>query len=110
MGVEADEAADRLRHPLRLVVELQHYLRPRVVQLVEGDGAIRTVLVQRLPGDSVVWVLLGDLGVPLTRLTSDLGDPVKPRVGLLLDALDAVHELRKRLELRPLVVGGRNGN
>ena len=61
------------------------------------------------PGDALVGVLLGDLGVPLLALAADLGDPVQVRVVDLLDLLDALHEARELLELRPLVVGGPTG-
>jgi hypothetical protein len=54
--------------------------------------------------DLLVGPLLGDLRRPLTALAADLGDPLNVRVVELLDGLDPVHELRKLLELRPLVV------
>jgi hypothetical protein len=39
-------------------------------------------------------VLLGDFGISLAPVAADLGNPMQSLVVLLLDALDAVHELR----------------
>ena len=58
------------------------------------------------PGDALLGVLLGDLGVELAGDAVDLGDPVVVRVVDLRDLLDAAHEVRERLELGPLVVRG----
>src|SRR6185503_1359967 len=48
--------------------------------------------------------LVGDARPPLLRAAGDRGRPVDRRVVDLDDLVDAVHELRERLELRPLVV------
>ena len=64
----------------------------------------------RAPGDALVGVLLADLGVPLLLLAADLGDPVEVGVIDLGDRLDALHELREVLELRPLVVCSADGH
>src|SRR5215204_3070741 len=78
----------------------------RVTDRLEGNRAIVLDLAfDRPPGDPLVWALLGDLGRPLTRLTANFGDPPDMAVIELLHGLDPVHELRKLLELRPLVVG-----
>ena len=60
-----------------------------------------------LPGDPLVGMLLGDLGVELARDAADGGLPVRMRRVPLLE-LHAVHEVWKGLELRPLVVRRRH--
>lgn len=59
------------------------------------------------PGDALVGVLLGDDGAELTGDAADLGHPV--RVGVI-GLLDHAMEMQERLELGPLVVGGRDRN
>ncbi len=57
-----------------------------------------------LPRDPVVLPLVGDLAVPLTRAEPDLLAPVDLVVFLLVHVENAVHELRKFLELGPGLV------
>ena len=77
-----------------------------VVQAVEGDHAgVLGLAAGAGPGDALLGVLLGDLGVELALDAPDLGHPVGVRVVELRDALDPAHELGEGLELRPLVVG-----
>src|SRR5918993_2085080 len=91
---------------LALDVHLDVDTRLRVADWLEGDGAVVLDLaVDRPPGDLLVRPLLGDLGRPLSGLAPNLGDPPHMAIIELLDGLDPVHELRKLLELRPLVVG-----
>jgi len=77
-------------------------------------GSAETLLVDRacaathLP--ALVGMLLEDLRVPFVRLAGDGRRPVEKRVVELLDVVDTFHEEREVLELRPLVVGGRNGD
>ena len=58
----------------------------------------------------MVGVLFGDFGIPLALAATDLGSPMEVLIVLLLDPLDAVHELRERFELCPLVVRRRDGH
>ncbi len=61
------------------------------------------------PGDAVVRLLLGDDGVELALLAGDAHLPVQVGVIYLADLVDEAEELRKLLELRPLVVGRATG-
>jgi hypothetical protein len=71
---------------------------------VERDDAGLMRAVDRRPRDALVRVLLGDLRVELADLSRDLDGPVEAHVVDLTDLLDALHEVREVLELRPLVV------
>ena len=72
---------------------------------MESDDAGVVLAVGVAPGHALVFVLLGDLGVPLVSLTAEARDPVNVAIVALLDPVDALHEVRKLLELGPLVVG-----
>ena len=74
-------------------------------ELPERDDPVRPVARSRPPGDLLIGNLLDDLGPPLAARAADVGDPAQVRVVDLPDRLDAIHELRELLELRPLVVG-----
>src|SRR5207237_4580938 len=56
------------------------------------------------PRDALVGALLDDLGVPFLFLAADDRAPVQALVVELMNFLHALHEARKLLELRPLVV------
>ena len=75
---------------------------------MERDDAGMVHAVDRGPGNALFRLLLGDLRVELALHAGDRDIPVRERVGLLRDLIHAVHELRERLELSPLVVGGRD--
>src|SRR6476646_2289551 len=77
---------------------------------MEGHNAGVLLAAGRLPRNLLVSDLLGELGVPLLLLARDGRDPVEMGLVELLDLVDAVHEGGELLELRPLGVGGRNGN
>ena len=67
--------------------------------------------VERRPGDPLVRVLLGDLGVELPRHAADSVTQCVCVSSSLADlARTPLHELRERLELGPLVVGGPDGD
>ena len=102
--VEPERGPGLLLHAVRLPVHLHGDTRGGVVDPVERDDSGVRPAVRRLPGHALVRVLLGDLGVPLPPRAADLSDPVKVRVVQLADVLDALHERRELLELRPLVV------
>jgi hypothetical protein len=74
-----------------------------VVEPVERHHAGLMGALVGPPCHPLVGVLLGDLGVELALHAGDLRDPVGACRGHLLDALDTLHELRERLELRPPV-------
>jgi hypothetical protein len=109
-AVHPERGADLLRDALRLPVQLHHHPRLRLVDPVEGDDAGIALPARRGPGDALVGMLLGDPGVPLLALAADLGDPVEVYVVELSHLLDAFHERRKLLELRPLVVRRLDGD
>ncbi len=102
---EAELVAHDLGEPFRIELELQHDLGPAVVEPVERDDTAVLGSLTRPPGDALVGMLLGDLRVPLALDSGDVGDPVQVGVVGLADLLHAFHELRKGLELGPLVVG-----
>src|SRR5262245_40902816 len=81
--------------------------RALVAEPVEGDGPGVPRAAHAAPGHAHVWNLLRDLGLPLDRLASDFGLPEQAARVELVHGLDALHEAREFLELRPLVVGGR---
>src|SRR5215213_11443665 len=73
---------------------------------MQGDDARVPLARGRMPGDALVGPLLADLGIPFPSPTARGSDPVEVRVVELPNLLDPLHEARKLLELRPLVVGG----
>src|SRR4051794_9738865 len=101
---DAERVADALDEPLGLVLHLHHHAGRVVRDPVERHDAGVRRAGRALPRDALVRALLGDDRVPLLLLAADLGDPVQARVVELVDALDALHEPRELLELRPLVV------
>src|SRR5215204_1458641 len=97
----------------RLALDVHLNVDARLVPsdlLGADDAVVFDLAVDRLPGDLLVRLLLSDLRRPLTSLASNLRDPVDVRVVELLHGLDALHELRKVLKLRPLVIGLLKGN
>src|SRR5690606_2570464 len=58
------------------------------------------------PRDDLVGDLLRDLRIPFLFLAPQLRAPVRVRIVDLTHIPDADHELRERLELRPLVIDG----
>src|SRR5215211_2147670 len=74
--------------------------------LLEADQARVLRAAEAAPRDALIRNLLDDLRVPLLVLAGDLGAPVESLVVDLMDLLDAFHEAREILELRPLVVDG----
>jgi hypothetical protein len=90
-----------------LALDVHLDVDPRLIvaeRLERDDSVVLDLAVDRLPGDLLVRLLVGDLGRPLALLAPDLGDPLHVPVVELLNGLDSVHELRELLELRPLVV------
>src|SRR5215218_5102548 len=102
--VEAERAADLLLQALRLPAHLDRDLGLAGLRRPERHLARVGLAVDRAPGDPLVRHLVGDLGVPFVRAAAEAGDPMQAPVVELLDALDALHEARELLELRPLVV------
>src|SRR5215204_6250069 len=100
----AHRVPDRLDRAARLERHLHRHERPVVVEPVERDDARVLRAVRAAPCDALVGSLLGDLRVPLADDATDLSRPVQPAVIQLLHPLDAAHEARELLELRPLVV------
>src|SRR2546425_4268521 len=101
---DTQRIGDVLHDALRLVVHLQHHLRALIVEPMEGDDAGVPGAAAARPRDALVGPLLDDLGVPLLFLAPDHGAPVQALVVELPNLLDALHEAREVLELRPLVV------
>src|SRR4029453_16551990 len=58
------------------------------------------------PRDPLVRPLLGNLRLPLLLVASYVRPPAQPLIVELCHLLYALHEPRKLLELRPLIVGG----
>src|SRR4051812_46956843 len=103
---ESQRVADLGNGVIGFHLELEHQPGVVGVEPMERDDAGVLGPGGRGPGDALVRMLLGDLGVPLAADSGDLGDPVQALVVLLADLLHAFHEGRELLELRPLVVGG----
>src|SRR5436190_18793243 len=76
----------------------------------EQDGARVVRALDALPRNALVRRLVGDVRGPRLGLAGDVGRPAPRLVVDLLDALDALHEAREILELRPLVVGDAHGD
>src|SRR6185437_9003254 len=107
--VEAGGCADGLDR-IGLIAHREADKRLALADRLERDGAARLLSVLADPADLPVGMLLEDLCVPLGLLAGDVRDPVQARVVELLDVLDAFHEEREVLELRPLVVRHRDGD
>src|SRR5690625_3900191 len=106
-GVGTDRGTGLLRGVLGFPVHLDHHARLLVADAVEGDDAgVAGVAGDAAPGDPLIGVLLGDLGLELARLPAHSYYPAVAGVVDLGDGVHAVHELRKGLELGPLVIGG----
>src|SRR3546814_19927800 len=69
------------------------------------DTSVLGLAADARPGNALIGVLLGDLGVELALDPGNVGDPVVALLAHLADRLHPAHELREGLELGPLVVG-----
>src|SRR3546814_2405223 len=69
------------------------------------DTSVLGLAADARPGNALIGVLLGDLGVELALDPDNAGDPVVALLAHLGDRLHPAHELREGLELGPLVVG-----
>ena len=107
---EAERVTGGLDRAFRLRVDAQGHLgliRPDRVGH-HRPGILRTL--GALPGDPFVRCLIGDLGLPLLLFARDLRGPLERPVVEPLDALHALHEPGKVLELGPLVVRDTHGS
>jgi hypothetical protein len=89
-----------------LHVEVQLDTGKTRAKLVERHDAGVSDAFGDFPLDALVRTLLGDLGRELLRDPPDLRLELDVRFVVLGNALEAVHEVRPFLELRPLVVDG----
>jgi hypothetical protein len=101
---DAERVGDVLDGALRIVVDLEHHACATVVDPVKGHRAGVPRAATARPRDALVGPLLDDLGVPFLFLAADDRAPVQALVVELMNFLHALHEARKFLELRPLVV------
>src|SRR5690606_6945647 len=108
--VELEGVAHLLHDALGRPVELDGHAGLGVVQAVERHDARVVRAGRAVPRDALVGVLLGDLRVELALDAPDLRPPVRVRRVELADLLHALHEAGELLELRPLVVGGADGD
>jgi hypothetical protein len=95
-----------LHQTFRIVLQREIYPGLLAANVFERDGASIRGPFSGCPRDLLVRHLFQDLRLPLTTYTGDFGNPVQTLITELLDALDTLHELRKILKLRPLVVCG----
>src|SRR5947208_2042554 len=84
---------------LEVDFEVELHARQALAELVEGDDADVRHAADRAPDDPLVGALLDDLRLPHAADAPDLPVEDDAIVVALLDALDAVHELREVLEL-----------
>src|SRR5215208_1674313 len=96
-----------LEQRARVDIESDLNARQAIRELVERDDAGMGHALAHGPHDPLVRTLLDDLRLELLRHAPDLGPEGDVAVVLLRRLIEAVHELRPFLELRPLVVGGR---
>src|SRR6185503_574955 len=98
---EAERIARALDRALRLGLDPERHTRLiRTSRLEEhGTGVVRAF--DALPRDALIRRLVRDVGGPRLGLAGDVGRPPQGLVVDLLDRLDALHELREVLELRP---------
>src|SRR5215208_8335430 len=101
---DAEGVTDLLLQALGHEIHLDGDARGAVVDLVERHDACVVLAVDVAPGDALLRLLLDDLRIPLVSLAAEFGDRVQPALVELRDRLNALHELREFLELRPLVV------
>ena len=107
---QAQRAADGLDEAVGLVLHAHVHLGAVRAERLEAHLAGVALAGDRGPRDALVRHLVDDLGVPLGAAAADVRDPVQARVVELPHLLDALHELRELLELRPLVVGRAHGH
>src|SRR5207302_7091745 len=105
VGGETELVTDRFDQALGLVVDLYVDSSLSWAHRLEMNHAVVLLAAGVSPGDHLVGLLFGDLGIPLNFLAADLGPPVQVGVVQLPDLLHAFHELREGFELGPLVVG-----
>src|SRR5438874_11443399 len=108
-GYYAEDAARLLLNVFWLIVHVDLEL---CVALVDGFENYRARIhgaAFAFPGKDFVRDLASDPRIPFFSSATNLGDPVQPLVAQLLYFSDSLHELRKILELRPLVVNGLEG-
>src|SRR5262249_57248316 len=101
---EPQRVADALKEPFGIVLEGEGNARLVIAEAMEINHAAVHVARRAGPGDAIVGNLLSDARVPLLLFAADVGAPAQALVVDLAHFLDAVHELREQLELRPLVV------
>src|SRR3954452_1661373 len=93
-----------LHHPVGLELHVHHHAGEVVRELVEADDPLVLHSAVRLPDDAVVLAPLGDAPLPLAAAEPDLLAPTDLVAALLLHVEHAVHESRKLVELRELLV------
>src|SRR5207248_406119 len=109
-GDQPRGVAHVLHDAFGIVLQLEHDARLAVAQPVERDDARVARAAGAAPRDAVVRDLLLDRRRPLLLLAADVRAPAQAPVVELRDLLDAFHEARELLELRPLVVRRPDGN
>src|SRR5262249_26045818 len=100
----ANGIANIFGEAFRIEFEKQGEFRTRRRSRSEGDPPELTRATCRRPTDQLIGTLFHDLSVELPLNTGNLDLPLSRPVVDLDHALDVVHEVRVRLELRPLVV------
>src|SRR5437870_2286945 len=109
-GDDTERRSGVFHRAFRFIVETQHDARPAAIEGTEHHGAVIPRATGAAPRDPFVRQLLDDLGGPFLFLRADLRTPAEVRVVELIDLFHALHELRKGLELSPLVVCGGDGH
>src|SRR3546814_3584279 len=94
--VDVDGGADLLGDAGRLPVDLDHHPGLVLAEPVEGDDtSVLGLAADARPGNALIGVLLGDLGVELALDPGNVGDPV---VALLAHLADRSEEHTSELQ------------
>ena len=109
--VDTEGSAEVLEQSAGFPVELDGDTRLGVAELVERDYArVVDLAAGAVPRDTLVGVLLGDVGLELALGSTDLDLPLGERLGHLGDGFYVGQEVRELFELSPLVVRNADRN
>src|SRR5690606_36998950 len=106
----AERGADVLEEPFGVVLDVEVHSGRVRVELVERHLARVACAGYALPRDARVWLLCGDVSLPLLFLAADVRAPIEAVAALAAHLLHALHEGGKALELAEETVGLGHGH